>query len=223
MDNTCRYTRQSLLAGFATILITFAAAASPMTADTTVPDDMPRKFFIGYDHGLSFRYQVNPRWAGGLSITSGNWGALFSASVAHHSRNAGIVYDSSEIYDIAVHLEALRLFKRWRMFSFKGFASFGAGYGNYSTTFDYYNSTTQAIEHLHDDQITLQYFTSAGILPCITFGIFTFEMRLGIQGAFERVSAPADSYTLTDRRRKTVSLIYPSDILTGIIIHAALF
>lgn len=194
-------------------------------------DTVARHFQIGYERGISLRYFPVRVWGIGLVASSPT---LYQNDIdeTEYSGSSGSgkqTYRENE-KNISLALEGIRKIGLKRPFMLHLFASIGGSYSTYKrssdteqhyTTYDDLSTIIPVTRNYSSsiEQTEIGCFGRIGIMPGLSWGIFSVALRLGIEGRYSVNRSPDD---MTDKRTgksSRVRFIYPSGLVESLILH----
>jgi hypothetical protein len=202
-------------------------------------DTIPRKWYVGFDQGLSARHFPNQSCGFGVLIQPDgdylvdetNSTRTYSNSY-RNSSNEGSSEDKSNMKGARLLLEGFCSRKLNNYFTLTSFLDIGGGYRTYLSEYkqtstdsykDSYTDTTFSSAYVSKVEGSSKTFiASVGVMPGIKVGRFLFEFRLGLTGMYAKNETPEHRNNSTDGDSKNLRLIYPSDIVHALVIHLSI-
>lgn len=204
-------------------VVLLAASAALSGGDTTW-----HSLSVGYDHGLSFRYWPKAGKLGmGIVVRPMGFGTLYESYDAERREERDDYvqvnsYDGKEKGATGL-VDVMYRYPIGKRFHLTPFVSLGGKYATRSSSRSYSfegdGAPAYDLETRREEVTVRGFIGQIGIMPGISLGPCTIEIRLGIGGMLEYADSPDDIEESTERDVSELFLLYPRDIVQSLVFH----
>jgi hypothetical protein len=209
------------LAARGALVLLLAASAAFCRADS-----VEHKLFIGWDHGVSFRYCPRPALGFGLVVQPSSFFTLYASregdqtTIYDNNSSASSTYDSRT--GATAFLEVLYRRRIGSRFYLTPYLSLGGRYTTQTSSYShefFADTISYGRSESSSETRTIGFVGQVGVMPGVMFGPVSIEFRLGVGGLIASTDSPGGTTSSTDMTEKEFYLVYPADLMAAIVLH----